>query len=209
MSSILFDQFIWLNTASPYSISVFEVSGTNFEVDQWAPLGSKSFARSQNRSKFGFSEPWSEASGDVWDGQGWCKTCLYWSPLMFGSVWECLKLIWDNFPLTPLPPTSQQTLSSFLQIMIGTIQGAKLRSAIFQYYDLFFWLRAVHPYSIPWFKSHLTQMKLTFDHRPTEPPTAPSAFSWNNDRTNSGRKVRLGHLSILWPHLLAQSTPSI
>ena len=84
-----------------------------------------------NRSKFGFFETWSEASGDVWDGQGWCKTCLYWSPLMFGSVWECLMLIWDNFPLTHLPPTSQQTILPWPDIMIGTKPALHLGSAIF------------------------------------------------------------------------------
>ena len=80
---------------------------------QTSELSEAEFDRVQNRSKFGFSATWSEASGDVWGGQGWHKSCSYWSPLMFGSVWDCLTLIWNHFAKAHLPPTSQQTFRLF------------------------------------------------------------------------------------------------
>merc|ERR1711888_107690 len=59
-----------LNTASPYKSWGFESQ----DIPRY--FGFDNFFSSvicmdfENRSKFGFSEPWSEASGDVWDGQG-------------------------------------------------------------------------------------------------------------------------------------------
>ena len=46
------------------------------------------------------------------------------------------------------PPTSQQTLLPYPNIMTGTIKHPKRCSAIFHVRDLIFWLKAVNPYSI-------------------------------------------------------------
>ena len=90
--------------------------------------GSASSSRGQHHPEclFGLTQvrlrsggAWSEASGDFWEGQGWHKSCSYWSPLMFGSVWDCLTLIWNHFAKAHLPPTSQQTISPFPEIVIG------------------------------------------------------------------------------------------
>ena len=51
--------------------------------------------------------------------------------------------------------------------------------------------------------------QLPFDTFATDQPTDPFAFSPDNDRNNSGRKVRLGHLSSIGLDILAQSSPSI
>ena len=119
----------------------------------------------QNRSKFGFLETWSKASGDVWDGYGWCKSCLYWSPLMFGSVWDSLLVIWDNFPLTHLPPASQQTLSPFLQIMIGFESLIPYHSLIFQLRELLLRLNTASPYTNSGSEPQKLRGKLPIDLR--------------------------------------------
>ena len=116
----LYWPIFWLRTVYPCTMRRKLVPEAEEEVANWASGGSKSFDRSQNLPKFGFFQTWSEASGDVWDGFGWEKSCLYWSLLMFGSAWDCFMLTWDNFSLTHLPPTSLNHLSPFPDIMIGT-----------------------------------------------------------------------------------------
>ena len=135
------------------------------EVANWASGGSKSFDRSQNLPKFGFFQTWSEASGDVWDGFGWEKSCLYWSLLMFGSAWDCFMLTWDNFSLTHLPPTSLNHPSPFPEIMIGTESLPRFSSAILRVEDFIFWLKAPYPYSIRRFKSQSPSRKLPIEPR--------------------------------------------
>ena len=78
-----------------------------------------SYFHDKKVENLGSSEAQSEASGDAWDGFGWLKSSWYWSILMFWSVWNFLLLIWDNFPLTHLPPTSRQTILPWPNIMIG------------------------------------------------------------------------------------------
>ena len=67
---------------------------------------------------------------------------------MFGSVWDSLILVWDNFPLTHLPPTSQQTISPYPEIMIGKILRSTEHFLIFQVRDLLLRLNTASPYKV-------------------------------------------------------------
>ena len=63
------------------------------EVANWASGGQSHFTDFKKKSKSRIF--WTSVRG-VWDDFGWLKSCFYWSRLMFGSVWTCLLLIWDN-----------------------------------------------------------------------------------------------------------------
>ena len=87
--------------------------------------------RFQNKSKSWIF--WSLVRG-VWDDFGWYKSCFYCPRLMFGWLWDYLllnKVDLGQLPLTHLPPTSQQTILPWPDIMIGTDPGPELGSAIF------------------------------------------------------------------------------
>ena len=75
---------------------VFVFFRSTKEVANWASGGHSHLTDFKKSQHLGFSEARSEASGDAWDGFGWQESCLYWSLLMFGSVWDCLMLIWDG-----------------------------------------------------------------------------------------------------------------
>ena len=51
-----------------------------------------------------------------------------------------------------------------------------------------------------------TWKKLVYHHRPTQQPLP---FRLNNNREKEGRTFSLGHLWVIWAHLLAQNTQSI
>ena len=71
---------------------------------------------------------------------------------MFGGLWDCLLLIkvdLGQHPLTHLPPTSQQTILPWPDIMVGSRRALQWGSAIFQVRDPIFWLKVSNTCSIP------------------------------------------------------------
>ena len=90
------DLIFWPKAVSTYSIQPNLVMEAWGEVDNWASGGQSHLTDFQKVENLGSSEARSEASGDAWDGFGWQESCFYWSLLMFGSVWDCLMLVWDD-----------------------------------------------------------------------------------------------------------------
>ena len=70
---------------------------------------------------------------------------------MFWWLWDCLLLIkvdLGQHPLTHLPPTSQQTILPWPNIMVGSRWALQWGSAIFQVRDPIFWLKVSNTCSI-------------------------------------------------------------
>ena len=110
---------------------------------------------------------------------------------MFGSVWDCLLLIWDNFSLTHLPPTSQQTISPFPEIMIGKNLRLPYCFVIFQLRELILRLNTASPCTSLGFEPQELRGKLPIDLREGQAPLTRSKIGQNLDFPNVGQR-RLG-----------------
>ena len=166
----LYELKFWLNHTSPYNISRFKFRNIMEKL---------TFDHRTTYLPFTFL--WNNDMVSDAPDLAFCHLWVIWAHLLAQNTQSIYYLgkfsfeaLWRSCLLTTEPPNS---LVLFSEIMIRKKKAAQNHFAIFGLYELKFWLRPPSPYNMWRKKFGNLWVKLTFDHRTTEQPTATLYFS--------------------------------